>query len=109
MEIRNSIINNFNPVSLRNDVGQLWENYIISERVKFQFNNRLSVNNYFWRTYQQQEIDWVEEVNGIFKAYEFKWNATKLPKVPTQWKKAYPDSPFKIVSPGNYLSFINPL
>jgi len=107
--ILNSIINNYNPVSLRNDVGQLWENYIISERIKFQFNNRLLVNNYFWRTYQQQEIDWVEEVNGTFSAYEFKWNAAKKPKTPTQWKKAYSNSPFKIVTPENYLSFINPL
>ena len=107
--ILNSIINNFNPVSLRNDVGQLWENYIISERIKFQFNNRMLVNNYFWRTYQQQEIDWVEEVNGTFNAYEFKWNADRQPKTPTQWKKAYPGSQFKIVTPENYLSFINPL
>jgi len=107
--IRNTIINNFNPVTFRNDIGQLWENYIISERMKYQANNRLSVNNYFWRTYQQKEIDWIEEKDGNLFAYEFKWSTTKKIKTPTQWKNNYPDSSFQVISPDNYLSWINPL
>ncbi len=107
--IRNVIINNFNPVAFRNDIGQLWENYIISERMKYQANNKLSVNNYFWRTYQQQEIDWIEERDGNLCACEFKWNTTKKTKTPTQWKHNYPDSSFQVITPDNYLSWIDPL
>lgn len=107
--IRNVIINNFNPVAFRNDVGQLWENYIISERIKYQVNNSLLVNNYFWRTYQQQEIDWIEERDGNLFAYEFKWNTTKKTKTPTQWKHNYPNVLFKVITPDNYLSWIDPL
>ncbi len=107
--VRNAVINNFKPVTFRNDIGQLWENYIISERVKYQFNNMLLVNNYFWRTYNQQEIDWVEESDGDLKAFEFKWNPAKLPKVPSQWKTAYPESEFTVITPENYLSFIDPI
>lgn len=99
--IRNAVIANFNPIESRNDVGELWENYMISERLKFQEYNRLSSNNYFWRTYEQQEIDWVEERDGSLFGYEFKWKESKV-KIPTQWKNAYPDSSFEVINKENF-------
>jgi len=75
--IRNAIINNFSIVENRTDIGGLWENFIISERVKFLANNNLVRDNFFWRTAQQQEIDYVEELEGKFSAFEFKWNTKK--------------------------------
>jgi len=71
--LRNMLIANVNHLELRNDIGMLWENYIISERLKFQSYNKMIVNNYFWRTYDQQEIDWVEDRGGKLYGYEFKW------------------------------------
>jgi hypothetical protein len=99
--IRNSIIANYNNLESRNDIGILWENYMISERLKYQEYNRISTNNYFWRTYEQQEIDWVEEREGTLFAYEFKWKESKV-KVPTQWQKAYPDSSFQLINRDNF-------
>ena len=99
--IRNAVIANFNPIESRNDIGQLWENYMISERLKFQEYNRISSNNYFWRTYEQQEIDWVEERNGSLFGYELKWKKNKV-KTPTQWEKAYPDASFEVVNMSNF-------
>ena len=99
--IRNAVIANFNPIESRNDVGALWENYMISERLKYQENNRLSSNNYFWRTYEQQEVDWVEERDGSLFGYEFKWKESKV-KTPTQWKNAYPDSSFEVINKNNF-------
>ena len=103
--IRNAIINNFNPLELRDDVGALWENYMISERIKYQNYNRLFSNNYFWRTYDQQEIDWIEERGGKLFAYEFKWKDQKV-KTPVAWKKAYPNSEFQVISQDNYFDWI---
>ncbi|MCT4665592.1 MAG: ATP-binding protein [Flavobacteriales bacterium] len=103
--ILNAVIANFNTVEQRNDVGALWENYMIGERLKFQEYNRLSSNNYFWRTYQQQEIDWVEEREGKLFGYEFKWKESKV-KIPTQWKKAYPDASFEVINKDNYTDWI---
>lgn len=105
--IRNMIIANMNPLNIRNDVGQLWENYIISERLKFQSYNRMIVNNYFWRTYDQQEIDWVEERGGQLHGYELKWNMKKLPKEPIGWKKAYPESKFEVINRENYRRWLS--
>ena len=104
--IRNIIIENVNSLDLRNDVGELWENYIISERVKFQQNHGMLGSNYFWRTYQQQEIDWIEEREGKLFAYEMKWNPNKKTKIPSAWKSGYPDSGFEVIIPENYPSFI---
>ncbi|HNW90765.1 MAG TPA: ATP-binding protein [Bacteroidales bacterium] len=104
--VRNALIANFNPLSLRNDVGELWENYICSERIKFQQYSGMSVNNYFWRTYQQQEIDWVEDRGGNLFAYEIKWNAGKKIKEPNAWKQAYPGSKFEVITSDNYLNWI---
>lgn len=104
--IRNALIMNFNSLTLRNDAGELWENYLLSERIKFQKYTGMHVNNYFWRTYQQQEIDWIEERNGQLFAYEIKWNPKKKSKVPSAWAKAYPDSTFEVISADNYLDWI---
>jgi uncharacterized protein len=99
--IRNAVIANFNAIESRNDVGSLWENYMISERLKFQEYNRISANNYFWRTYDQQEIDWVEERDGGLFGFEFKWNASAI-KVPTKWQNYYPDAGFEVIHKGNF-------
>lgn len=104
--IRNAIIANFNPVESRNDIGQLWENYMISERLKFLNYKRISSNNYFWRTYEQQEIDWVEERAGSLFGYEFKWKETRV-KTPPQWKKAYPDAHFELINKDNFVQWLS--
>lgn len=105
--IRNVLIANMNPLDLRNDVGQLWENYIISERIKMQNYTSMLVYNYFWRTYDQQEIDWIEDRGGKLYAYEFKWNEKKKSKVPVAWKATYPHSEFEVITPSNYLRWID--
>jgi predicted AAA+ superfamily ATPase len=99
--IRNAVIANFNPVHARNDIGALWENYMISERLKYQSFKRISSNNYFWRTYEQQEIDWVEERDGSLFGYEFKWKEDKV-KIPTQWKSAYSGASFELINVNNF-------
>jgi hypothetical protein len=95
-----------NPIELRNDVGMLWENYIISERLKYQEYQRMLVYNYFWRTYDQQELDWIEEREGKLFAYEFKWNPKKKVKEPVAWMEAYKNTEFKLINSENYLSWI---
>ena len=104
--LRNILIANVNPVGLRNDVGMLWENYVVSERIKFQRYTKMTVNNYFWRTYDQQEIDWVEERGGKLYGYEFKWNPKKQLKIPGGWKKEYQEAEFMIINPANYLEWV---
>ena len=103
--IRNAVIANFNPLHARNDIGALWENYMISERLKYQEYRRISSNNYFWRTYEQQEIDWVEERDGSLFGYEFKWKEEKV-KIPTQWKSAYPDASFELININNFTEWL---
>jgi len=104
--LRNAVIANLNPIGLRQDVGMLWENYIISERIKHQRYTKMLVNNYFWRTYDQQEIDWVEERGGKLYGYEFKWNPSKHVKIPGAWKRSYEDAKFEVINPDNYLDWI---
>lgn len=104
--IRNALINNFNPMELRDDQGKLWENYLISERIKYQAYERMHVANFFWRTHTQQEIDWVEDRGGNLHAYEFKWGMNKKSKVPALWEKNYPKATFQLVNQNNYLEFI---
>lgn len=103
--IRNALTANLEPVSLRNDIGQLWENYIISERIKTQHYFNITSNNYFWRTYDQQEIDWIEERNGKLFAYEFKWKESKS-KIPPAWKNNYPNSEFNQIHQSNFDEFL---
>lgn len=104
--IRNALINNFNQLPYRNDVGELWENYLASERLKKQHYLKLKTQNYFWRTYDQQELDWLEESGQTLAAHEFKWNDTKKSKIPTAFAKAYPKATFECITKNNYLSFI---
>ncbi|MBL7825360.1 MAG: DUF4143 domain-containing protein [Saprospiraceae bacterium] len=102
--IRNALISNFNSIDLRNDIGQLWENFLISERIKHQQYTKMIVNNFFWRTYDQQEIDWIEERNGKLFGYEIKWNKTHV-KPPLAWRTAYPDASFETLHPDHFRSF----
>lgn len=104
--IRNGIINNFNRLDARNDVGDLWENYLAVERIKKQHYHKITTNNYFWRTYDQQELDWLEERGDMLTGFEFKWNENKKVKVPTAFAKAYPEAGFEVINKSNYLDFI---
>jgi len=105
--IRNAIILQFNGLKLRNDAGQLWENFTFIERLKRRTYKNDFVNSYFWRTYSQKEIDLVEERNGKLHAYESKWSDKKLKlKPPAEWSRYYPDSLFSVVTPQNYLEFV---
>ena len=104
--IRNAIINNFNRLDSRNDVGDLWENYMVSERIKKQNYQKIKTNNYFWRTYDQQELDWLEEIGDNISAFEFKWNENKKLKIPAAFAKTYPDASFEVINQRNYLDFI---
>lgn len=104
--IRNMLINNFNTLNNRTDVGELWENYLTSERIKKQHYQNFSKQNYFWRTYDQQELDWLETEADSINAFEFKWNDKKKSKIPTAFAKAYPEASFEIINKSNYLEFI---
>ncbi len=105
--IRNAIIGNYSPLSQRTDVGALWENYLISERFKLNFNNDSETKSYFWRTTQQQEIDYVEENNGELSAYEFKWNSKSKMKIPLTFSKSYNPKSEEIITPENYEQFLS--
>ena len=103
--IRNSLISNLNPIHIRNDSGQLWENYCIVERQKFLSYNRISANRFFWRTYTQKEIDYLEERDGMLYAYEMKYSG-RTTKVPASFVQNYPDSEFDEISRDNFLGFL---
>jgi len=104
--IRNALINNFNPISRRDDIGLLSKNYLSIERIKKQEYTDLWSHNFFWRTYDQKEIDWVEDRGGKLYAYEFKWNQSNL-KAPKLWIESYPGSSFEVIHKENYLPFIS--
>ena len=105
--IRNAIIANFQPIDQRNDLGLIWENYLASERLKVQEYKSIHSNNYFWRTHDQQEIDWVEERDGNLYGYEFKYSpAFKKVKPPKAWSEAYPDAQFKVIHKDNFEDFV---
>lgn len=104
--IRNALIENFNRLDFRNDTGELWENYLASERIKKQHYQKFKVNNYFWRTYDQQELDWLEVNGDQLSAFEFKWNDNKKVKIPGAFAKAYPKANFQLINRDNYLDFI---
>lgn len=103
--IRNTIIANFSGLGSRNDVGILWENYMISERIKHHQYSGIISNRYFWRTYDQQEIDLVEDRGGKLFAYEFKWKDSKV-TIPAAWEKAYPDSSYKVITRDDYSEWL---
>jgi predicted AAA+ superfamily ATPase len=102
--IRNAIINNFNPLSLRNDVGALWENFCISERIKANSYNLRNVNSYFWRTYDQKEIDYIEESSGKIVGYELKYSEKQKLKIPKGFTENY-DAEVYRVDKTNYWKF----
>jgi predicted AAA+ superfamily ATPase len=104
--IRNSIISNYNPISLRNDVGALLENYFISERIKYIKYNNLYSNIYFWRSRTQQEIDYIEERDGILHAFEIKWNPKKKVKFPNNFLENYPNNKTYIINSENYDEYL---
>lgn len=103
--IRNAIIGAFSPLAVRQDVGALWENYIIGERRKADFNEVLHKDFYFWRTYDKQEIDLIEEYDGGMTALEFKWG-NKMPAAPKTFQETYPHAKFHVVNRDNYLEFV---
>lgn len=105
--IRNALIQNLNPLSVRNDVGALWENFLISERIKYNHYTGRGVNAYFWRTTQQQEIDYIEEAGGMFSAFEMKWNPRHASaKLPSAFLKAYPVATSAVITTDNYLDWL---
>jgi len=103
--IRNALIENFNPLPMRNDIGELWENYIVVERLKRKEYLREGGNSYFWRTYDRKEIDIVEESAGKLNGYELKWK-NQVMKPPSDWTRAYPGAGFEVIHQDNYLNFI---
>ncbi|MBN2728781.1 MAG: ATP-binding protein [Bacteroidales bacterium] len=103
--IRNTLIANLNPLNIRNDIGQLWENYCISERQKYLSYNRISANKFFWRTYTQKEIDYIEEREGILHAYEMKYSG-RSEKAPSLFLENYPESEFTEINRESYLDFL---
>ena len=103
--IRNALLRNYNSLNMRADSGQLWENYLMSERMKVNSYLKRRVNCYYWRTYDQQEIDLIEEHSDGLNAFEFKWNK-KNAKIPGAWQKNYPESSFELIQQDNYLDFV---
>ena len=105
--IRNAVIQNFAPLSMRNDAGALWENFFISERIKANEYEGRYAKNYFWRTTQQQEIDYIEESDGQFAVFEMKWNPRKkTTPLPAAFLKTYPVAQEAVVTPENYLEWL---
>lgn len=104
--IRNAIINNFNPINLRNDVGALWENFIISERMKVNAYQNKNLSIYFWRNYHGQEIDYIESHSGQYFTFEIKWNSKKKAKLPSNFEANYPQSTFDIINKDNFTDFL---
>lgn len=103
--IRNALINNFNPIDIRDDIGMLWENYIIMERIKKQEYTGITSNNYFWRTHDQKEIDLIEEREGILHGYEIKWKPQKI-SAPKIWIESYKNAKYSLINKENYMEFI---
>jgi len=104
--VRNTLIKNFNPMRIRNDVGGLFENFCIVEKMKQNLNTGKSVNSYFWRTKQQKEIDYIEEYEGKLHTYEFKWNPRKQATVPSVFSETYPEHSFKVINQENWLELV---
>lgn len=105
--VRNAVLSNFAPLELRNDVGALWENLMVSERVKRNAYAGNFAQLFFWRTHGQQEIDLVEEVDGVLHTFEFKWNAKAKCSLPKAFADTYPNSTYEVVTPEHYWPFVN--
>ena len=105
--IRNAIIGNLAQIENRTDAGELWENFVIAERMKRNAYKCSFAQSYFWRTRQQHEIDYLEEEDGILYAFEFKWNLRKANvKCPESFKTAYPEAVYKVITPENIEEFL---
>ncbi len=104
--IRNALIANFQQIGLRQDTGALWENFMVSERMKYNAYNNKRANTYFWRTSQQQEVDYIEEYDGQIYAYEFKWNTKKNTRITKAFTNAYPQANTKVITPDNFEEFL---
>lgn len=104
--IRNALINNFTPMAMRFDKGALWENFLIAERMKRNRYGEIYTNDYFWRTKDQAEIDYVEEMDGYLHSFEFKWQDRKKAKLPKSFAAAYPQHTFSVIEQDNYVDFI---
>lgn len=104
--IRNALIADFTLPEMRQDLGQLWENFVISERMKHLEYNEIWANTYFWRTKQQQEIDYLEEADGRIHAYEIKWNPKAKAKLSETFKKAYPNTDFMVINQDNIADLV---
>ena len=104
--IRNAIIARFAPLDNRDDIGALWENFAVTERRKYLSYNGTRIPLHFWRTYSQQEIDWVEERDGNLFGYECKWSQRKSPAPPREWTASYPAAEFHVVTPETVYDFI---
>lgn len=105
--LRNAVISQFNDISDRSDVGELWENFVFMERIKKRGYQNIYASPYFWRTYEGQEIDLVEEGDGELRAFEFKWSAVRDCDAPSLWKREYPSSSYEVINSGNYFPFIS--
>jgi len=105
--IRNAVIRNLNPIHLRQDAGHLWENFLISERTKYNLNNRINVNAYFWRSHQQQEIDYLEDNSGMLSGFEMKWG-TKRQRIPKLFLSTYKGSTVEKIDKDNFMQFVCP-
>lgn len=104
--LRNAVINQFNTLELRNDKGALWENFLMTERLKYMLYEGISASRYFWRTYTQQEIDYVEERNGKLSAFEFKWKSKSTNKFPQSFLKSYPGAETVVITRDNFEVFL---
>lgn len=104
--IRNALIGNFTDISMRQDIGQLWENYMISELRKKRHYDEAYCNSWFWRTTQQQEIDYLEESGGQLTAYELKWNPTKKARISSTFTNAYPNTKIETINRDNFSDFL---
>lgn len=102
--IRNSIISSFNPLDLRDDSGKLWENFCISERIKKGHYDQSFTSYYYWRTYDQQEIDLIEESDSTLKAFEFKWGDKEV-KPPMAFRENYTEAEFHTINRLNFYNF----
>lgn len=107
--VRNSLIQNFNSLALRNDVGQLWENFLMVERRKMLNYTGRSANGYFWRTYDQKEIDYIEEAGGRLLGFEFKWKGGLRKATQREFLAAYPGSEIQTITPDNFEAFVSPV
>jgi predicted AAA+ superfamily ATPase len=103
--VRNALIRNLQPIALRNDIGALWENFLLAERMKLMEYRRKKYNRYFWRSKTQQEIDYLEEYDGGIHAYEFKWNPGRKAYLPNTFKDEY-NPTFQVVTPSNFREFV---